>query len=371
MRPGPGAVRVTAVGLPRSKCGNCGYAQKYSRQRPGEKPAYCTVHAAWLCFACRSELGCQNAGHKLEALPPRIDITGVPPNDGIYANINEDAYHRDMRSLSSSGARDLLSSTPEEFDFNRRTTRDPNKNYDFGHAAHKMVLGRGAQLKMLDPKVHGLKADGKPAAVPTSTAMWKQAAAKARSEGRIPIAKAEIAKAQTMAGRVHQHHVAARLLAEGRAEHSIYWHDDATGVRLRCRPDFLTEGFGRPICVDYKTSTSANPRHFQRAVQDYGYHQQQAFYEDGLAELGLTDVGFLFIVQSKTAPYTVSVCQIDPDIVELGRRQNRAAIELFAKCLDEDHWPGYEGIQSVGMAGWAVKQIEESLESFYAGALST
>ena len=217
---------------------------------------------------------------------------------------------------------------------------------------------------MLDPKIHGLKADGKPAAVPTSTSMWKNAAKAAREQGKIPIARADMEKAQDMAGKVFQHQVAKRLLAKGRAEHSIYWHDDATGVRLRCRPDFLTDGLGRTICVDYKTSTSANPAHFQRAVFDYGYHQQQAFYEDGLAEIGLVDVGFLFIVQAKTAPYTVSVCQIDPEIVELGRRQNRVAIELFAKCMNEDRWPGYDGIHTVGMAGWAVKQIEDSLEAF-------
>lgn len=353
------------AGSPRKSCENCGYAKQYTRQQPGERPEYCTNHEHWLCAACREQLDCAKLGHQFTALPARTDVSNsVPKNDGIYANIDEDIYHGDMLSLSSSGARDLLSATPEEFDFKRRTPRDPNKNYDFGHAAHKMVLGKGAKLAMLDPKVVGLKADGKPAAVPTSTAMWKQAAAKARQQGLIPIAKSEIAKAQTMAGRVYQHRVAARLLSAGQAEHSIYWHDDATGVRLRCRPDFLPELPGRPLCLDYKTAVSANPKHFQRAVQDYGYHQQQAFYEDGLAEIGLTDVGFLFIVQTKHAPYTVSVCQIDPDIVELGRRQNRAAIELFAKCINEDHWPGYDGIQTVGMAGWAVKQIEDSLEAF-------
>lgn len=354
------------AGLPRENCENCGYAQRYTRQRPGERPAFCANHSRWLCAGCRDQLGCAAADHKIEALPPRVDVSGIPPNDGIYASIPDDVYHADLSSLSSSGARALLAKTPEEFDFERRTPRDPNPNFDFGHAAHKMVLGIGSRLQMLDPKVCGLKADGKPAASPTSTAMWKAAAAKAREQGKLPIAKADMEKAQTMAGRVFRHPVAARLLGAGQAEHSIYWHDDATGVRRRIRPDFLTEGLARQICVDYKTATSANPAQFQRAVFDYGYHMQQAYYEDGLAELGLVDVGFLFVVQSKTAPYTVSVCQIDPDVVELGRRQNRAALELFARCTAEDRWPGYDGIHSVGMAGWAVKQIEESLEVFAA-----
>lgn len=356
---------MTASGTPKERCENCGFSAKHTKQKPGERPAYCAQHSSWLCESCRDAMECREKGHKFEAIPPRVDVTGIPPNDGIYSSIPDDVYHSDLASLSSSGARALLSSTPEEFDHNRRTPGDPNKNYDFGHAAHKMVLGIGSRLAMLDPKVCGHTKDGKLAANPASTTEWKAAAKKARNEGKLPIAKSDMEKAQTMAGRVFQHTVAARLLSAGRAEHSIYWHDDATGVRRRIRPDFLTEGLGRPICIDYKTATSADPRQFQRAVFEYGYHMQQAYYEDGLAELGLEDVGFLFIVQSKSAPYTVSVCQIDPDVVELGRRQNRAALELFARCMTKRRWPGYDGIQSVGMAGWAIKQIEESLESFY------
>lgn len=348
------------------KCENCGYAEKYSRQQRGERAAFCTAHERWLCTACRDQMGCTELGHKLESLPARTDLVpGVPPNDGIYANIDDEVYHADMLSLSSSGARDLLKMTPEEFDFKRHAPRAKNRIYDFGHAAHKMVLGKGSRLHMLDPKVVGLTLDGTVAKVPSATAMWKKADAKAREHGKLPIARADMEKAQTMAGRVFEHRLAARLLSDGQAEHSVYWHDDATGVRLRCRPDFLPALPGRPLCVDYKSAQSADPRQFQRAVAEYGYHQQQAFYEDGLAEIGLDGVGFLFIVQAKTAPYTVSVCQIDPEIVELGRRQNRAAIELFARCIEQDRWPGYEGIQSVGMAGWAVKQIEDSLEELY------
>lgn len=356
---------MTATGLPRERCENCGYAQRYSRQEPGERPAYCTNHSKWLCAGCREHLDCTKLKHRFEDMPARVDFShAVPANDGIYATIDDEVYHGDMLSLSSSGARDLLKMTPEEFDYNRRVPRDPNKNYDFGHAAHKMVLGFGSRLKMLDPRIHGLKADGKPAAVPTSTSMWKNAAKAARERGQIPIAKAEMEKAQDMAGRVFQNRLAARLLSKGQAEHSIYWHDDATGVRLRCRPDFIAEGHGRPIVIDYKTAVSASKHDFDSAVKNYGYHMQQAFYEDGLAEIGLVDVGFLFVVQSKSAPYTVAIRPIEPEAVELGRRQNRAAIELFARCMEEGRWPGYDGIQPAsGLPAWLVKQIEDSLEA--------
>lgn len=354
------------------RCQNCAYASKYSKQEKGEIPAFCKSHEFWLCAACRESMGCNAAGHPITGIKTRGDVTGIPVNDGIYSSIDDVTYHSDLQSLSSSGARALLNGTPEEFDFNRRRPSDPNKNYDFGHAAHKMVLGIGSRLGMLDPNVCGHTADGKLAKVPSATSEWKLAAAKHRREGKLPIAKADMEKAQTMAGKVFQHPIAKQLLGvEGQAEHSIYWHDDATGVRLRIRPDYLPKGLSRQLCIDYKTADSADPRAFQRAVASYGYHQQQAFYEDGLIELGFDDVGFLFVVQSKTAPYAVSVCQIEPEVVELGRRLNRVAIELFASCQESGKWPGYDGLNNVGMAGWAKKEAEALLESHTGAPLDT
>lgn len=346
------------------RCENCAYASKYSKQEPGEVPAFCKSHGYWLCASCRDSMGCTASGHPIVGIATRVDVTGIPPNDGKYASIPDDVYHADLTSLSSSGARALLRGTAEEFDYNRRKPSDPNKNYDFGHAAHKMVLGVGSKLALLDPKVCGHTKDGKVAANPASTSEWKAAAAAARKRGQLPIAKWDMEKAQTMAGKVFQHRIARRLLSDVEAEHSIYWHDDETGVRRRIRPDAMPVK-GRPIVIDYKTAADASDAAFERSVAEYGYHMQQAFYEDGLAELGLVDVGFLFVVQSKTAPYSVNVCQIRPEIVELGRRQNRVAIEIFDRCSSSGVWPGWEGIHTVGMAGWSKKLAEERIEAHY------
>lgn len=349
------------------RCQNCGYSTRYSRQLPNEQPEYCVNHQAWLCAGCRELRGCADAKHRIESTPVRTDFQkSIPPNDGIY-QIPDTVYHSDLESLSSSGARALLSMTPEEFDYQRREPSKPKKHFDFGHAAHKMVLGEGAELAVLDPKKHGLTKDGKVSSKPASTSMWQETEAKFREQGKTVITKAQMDEAQRMAGQVFAHRAAARILtaADGMAERSIYWHDDDTGVRRRIRPDYLvTEGFSRPICIDYKSAKSASRKAFEHSVREYGYHMQQAYYEDGLAELGLEGVGFLFVVQSKDPPYTVAVYPLDPEIVELGRRQNRQAIELFKRCTDTGVWPGYDGIQDpIGMGSWAVKQIEESLSN--------
>lgn len=350
------------------KCENCGYSTRYSRQQPGELPVYCAGCSVWMCSGCRALRDCDAKGHEYTETPvdtgPR---SAVPPNDGMYEKIPEAVYHGDILSLSSSGARELLALTPEQFDFNRRQPPGPKPEYDFGHAAHKMVLGEGQQLFVLDPAIHGRTKDGEIAKVPAATAMWKQADATAREHGKLPITKANMDKAQRMAGRVFSHPLAGRLLSDGYAEMSIYWHDDATNVRRRARTDYLNDrllGDGRTVGIDYKSARSDDPAEFERAILNFGYHMQQAWYEDALSEIGLDSGGFLFIVQSKTEPYPVSVCRIKPEIVELGRRQNRRALELYANCTETGTWPGYDEhtIHEVGMPGWAVARTEAALD---------
>jgi hypothetical protein len=55
------------------------------------------------------------------------------------------------------------------------------------------------------------------------------------------------------------------------------------------------------------------------------------------------------------------VCQLEPADVERGRELNRAAIDLFARCCDAGVWPGYDGINNIGLPGWARAQIDADL----------
>jgi hypothetical protein len=202
------------MSAPAKKCQNCGYAQKYSRQLPGEVLKFCAVCKAWICAACRDQIGCDERHMVVEQTVVAARQTEVPVNDGVYARISDTVYHADSASLSSSGARLLLPpSCPALFRQKRDEPPDPKPQYDFGHAAHKMVLGEGSQLAVLDPAIHGITKDGDIAKVPAATSKWKQADATAREQGKLPIAKADIDIAQRMAGIVHTNPVAARLLS--------------------------------------------------------------------------------------------------------------------------------------------------------------
>lgn len=340
-----------------TKCQNCGFSSRYSRQTPGEALVYVAEFRAWLCKGCRDlrGLGEVDNTNSIDA-KLREDIQAcVPPNDGVYGRIPDTVYHADRGSLSSSGGRKLLApSCPAIYWAEQQDPPNPKPQYDFGHAAHKMVLGEGAQLVKVD-------------AENWRTGDAQKARNKAWAEGKAPLLKKDIDQAQRMAGRVFSHPIAGKLLdADGTAELSGWWHDDDTGVRLRFRPDWLLERPGsRMICVDYKTAVSASPDHFARSAADYGYHQQAAWYLDGLREVEVSDdAAFVFVVQSKTAPFLVSVVQLDAEAIQLGRDRNRAAIDIYAKCLADGQWPGYgDGIHSVSLPRWAVNQQQAALDA--------
>ena len=269
----------------------------------------------------------------------------IPAEDGIYTGISDTDYHADPRSLSSSGARALLQpGGPAKF---RYAPRVEKSEYDFGHVAHALILGEGSLIAVIDAKDWRTKAA-------------KEARDEARAAGQVPVLADTYTAGESLARAATTHPLGEILFAEGIPEQSVYWHDEHTGVRLRCRPDWMTPG-DRPIQVDVKTTKSAAPRDFAKSCGDYGYHQQQAFYVDGLAAHGV-DTQFLFFAIEKTPPFLCSVIELPPEAVAVGRSLNRAAVDLYARCVETDTWPGYPAvIHRPELPEWTYKSADITL----------
>jgi hypothetical protein len=271
-----------------------------------------------------------------------LDTPAVITAPGVY-DVPEDTYHADPvpahhgGSLSVSGAKLLLPpSCPAIYQW-ARTHPTHSDAFDFGHAAHKKVLGAGADIVVID-------ADD-----------WRGKAARdardqARAEGKIPLLAKDDAISDAMAAKVREHPIASALLDpdHGKPEQSLFAQDEESGgVWLRGRLDWLPDpGPGRMILCDYKTTADVgDPAAFGRAMGNYGYHAQAAWYLDLARALGLADddAAFVFIVQSKQAPYLVSVIEPDAHALRVGREENRAAIELYAECTSTGIWPDFGG----------------------------
>lgn len=266
---------------------------------------------------------------------------------GVY-NIPEDVYFADP-ALSCSGAKLLLPPSCPAL-FKHRQDHPQRKDvFDFGSAAHRMVLGAGPEIAVVDaPDWRGKDA--------------KDARETARDTGQTPLLLADFGKVQAMAAAVRAHPIAGALLDPdrgGQPEQSLFWTDEVTGVHRRCRVDWLPQpGRGRFIVTDYKSCASADPAAIAKAVANYAYHQQDAWYCDGVRTLSLDDdPAFLFIFQEKEPPYLVTVAQLDDDARAVGRARNREAIERFRDCTESGIWPGYTNdIELISLPPWAARQ---------------
>jgi len=274
----------------------------------------------------------------------------APTDPGVYGDIPESVYHADRSTLSHSGALKLLPpSCPAKFKEALDAPPEHHDYFDFGHAAHALVLGTG--LDIVEVKAKDWK---------TKAAQEQRKAI--RAEGKVPLLTADLVHARAMAVKVREHAVASDLLATGQAEMSLYWTDPASWVRLRARIDWMTQPGGRLTFVDYKTTSSASPRPFASSAHKFGYFQQAPWYLDGARELDLSDdPRFLFIAQEKEPPYLVTVHEFGPEDIETGARLNRKAIEIYAECTATGVWPGYgEHIHPMRLPYWARYDSQET-----------
>lgn len=274
---------------------------------------------------------------------------------GIYQMDNEE-YHADRGSLSSSGARMLLPpSCPALFRHAQDTPQEPKKTFELGTAAHKLVLGEGPDLVQVD-------------ADKWTTSAVKAEVAAIRDEGGIPLKLAEYEQVHAMADALRRHPIASVLFdpARGKPEQSLFWRDRPTGVMRRARFDWLPDArSGRLIIPDYKTCRSAEPAALARAVEDFGYHQQDDWYRAAARALNLADetAAFVFVCQEKTPPYLVTVVEMDAEARRIGAARNRRALEVFAECTETGAWPGYsDEIAYLTLPAWAaIRDTEEYL----------
>ncbi|MFC4122086.1 PD-(D/E)XK nuclease-like domain-containing protein [Nonomuraea zeae] len=275
---------------------------------------------------------------------------------GVH-DIDERAYHADPvtgGSLSSTGARTLVQPAgPARFRWEQDHPAPPKREWELGHAAHKLVLGVGPEFQIIDaPDYRTRKA--------------QQARNAAYDAGLVPLLTREHDQVQAMADAIRQHPVASALFnpARGAAEQTLIWQDPETGVWRRARPDWLPHLYnGRLILGDYKTTTNAAREAIRKTIANFRYHQQQAWYVDGVRDLGLAqDVAFIFIFQEKHAPFLIHIVQLDNAAEDSGREENRRALRLYAHCAATGVWPGYNPeITLIDLPPWATTYPEECM----------
>ncbi len=153
----------------------------------------------------------------------------------------------------------------------------------------------------------------------------------------------------------------ARLMeAPGRNELSVVSKDPVTGVPVKCRFDRKGDGMW---AMDLKKCQDARGSEFVKAITNYGYYMQVAFYTAVWEwETGEKLVSFPIAALEEKAPHGLVLHDLDEVALILGRKHFREALDAYARCLDLGIWPGYEDESELtSVTSWAAMELEDEV----------
>jgi hypothetical protein len=284
---------------------------------------------------------------------------------GVY-DMPEDVYHADPvpgGSLSASGAKLLLPpSCPAKYRYYADHGRPEKRAFDLGKVAHRLLLSTGAVYEVVQ------KTDRKSGEVSdagdykTASAQEHQAAIYAA--GRTPILRKELDTAQAMADAALAHPEAGALFKPGTGlpERSAFWFDERNGITRRARFDWLPNPRpGRLLLADFKTCDHADDEACGRAIANFGYHLQGAWYLSVLRGLGYCDTDAMFVLafQERTPPYLVNVVYPDVAAMHIGAILSQRAINIYRECRASGVWPGYDSVHPVSVPAYYENRFNE------------
>jgi exodeoxyribonuclease VIII len=151
----------------------------------------------------------------------------------------------------------------------------------------------------------------------------------------------------------------AKALTSGHGEVSAYAVDEATGVRVKVRPDWVEDvGSDAVILWDGKTYASADENEFVRQAARMKYAMQAGLYSDFYAKAsGKKVLAFVFLLVADDYPNLTNAVMLDDNSMAAGRRQYRRALDTYAECMRTGVWPGYgNDVKTVSLPAWALEE---------------
>jgi len=275
---------------------------------------------------------------------------------GIY-ELSAAAYHADPcpePSLSNSIAQILLAQSPRHAwcahsRLNPHYLGDEgNRRFDLGSVAHKLLLGKGRGIKIID-------------APDFRTKVAQSARDVARAAGFIPVLASDHERALEMVeiarGSIAACKEVGRVFfaANARMENVVVWREGDCWARamLDCT-DIGT-------VLDYKTVTNASPDYVSRHLYQMGYHIQRSWYLRGMDRIDPGGAGrrrFIFVFQEIDEPHAVTFFEVDDAGATMGDRSCDQAVRLWQECTRQNKWPAYDPlIHRAEMPAWMESSI--------------
>lgn len=278
----------------------------------------------------------------------------------VFDDMPADEYHSDpapMPSLSSGISKLLVTASPLH-----AWHAHPRLNPQY-EEAEDGIFDRGSAA-------HALLLQGDDLMVECAFDDWRKKEAREtrdaiRADGKLPLLSKHVSGVRRMVEVARTSLLSSELRAtieDFYAERSVIWQEEGIWKRAR----FDLQHRDRPLLLDYKTTESADPFSFQRAIIPLGYDIQAAHYCDAYSAMHIhldpSQVDFVFLVQEREPPFACSLVGLEPSFLELGHKKVERATKLWAKCLKHNDWPGYSHrIAWAAPPVWALNDFEARL----------
>jgi hypothetical protein len=252
------------------------------------------------------------------------------------------ATYHSIEAMSASGAKKMLRS-PQHYMLMRTTPNVPTAAMQFGTAVHALVLEPDTfnDAVVVAPEVNKRSKDGKA----------EHEAFQAANAGKVILSADDFDRVLACAAAVRAHPAAAKLLSGGQAEASLFWIDGKYRVPCKARYDYMNLGG----IVDLKTCVDASAEAFAKAVANYFYHLQAAFYCSGSEHVrNESPQFFAFVAVESEPPHGVACYVLPGNAILAGAHLANIALERYAAALAANEWPGYsDAIEVLQLPKWA------------------
>ena len=263
-----------------------------------------------------------------------LELASIAP--GIYYDLSNEQYHSGP-GVSKSQLDDIAIS-PATYIWRKSAPVDTEKlqALDMGTALHCLLLEPDEfdSRFIKAPEFNRRTKDGRA----EEAEFLKNCA----DTGKTVIEYDDRRKLMLMRDSVMAHPDARWLLEQaGHSESSIYWTDDETGELCRCRPDRQLNQY--PILLDVKKVDDMG--RFERHVEEFRYHVQNAMYCDGYEQTFGERPEFLFLAVSSSIEcgrYPVRVRPLEPDWIAAGRELYRRDLNTFHQCRVNNDWHDFK-----------------------------
>ena len=258
---------------------------------------------------------------------------------GLYTDLSIDAYHQGA-GISASALKEVAKSTAHYFAYkNRPTDQGPTpEHFLIGHAFEDLLLEREKFANTYFIYDESQRPEPQKDFRSKENKAWKAEQLEAAA-GLEVLNSAQFDLIKNMVASCEAEHIKPYL--EGAiVQNSYYWHDEATGLLCKTRPDVVKElPNGNLMLLDVKTTQDASPSGFAKSFCNLGYGIQAAMQIDGVeAATGKKVEMYRYLVAEKSAPYCAQVYKLGASDIEWHQVAYKNLLTRLKRGLENEQY---------------------------------